>query len=100
MEGYSDEVSDLIKRNAAVQEMAQHPGWPLLEDYIRAQLGAKQNYLLMGNVDSMEEYTKITGWLAGVQAVLNAPLALDAQTERAKKEEEANAREEARPEQE
>ena len=98
-EGYSDELRDLVERNADVQAMTQTPGWPLLEDYIRAQLGAKQNYLLVGNAESMEEYNKITGWLAGVQAVLNAPSALNAQTER-QKEEERNAREEARYEQE
>jgi len=94
MEGYSDALSDLIKRNAAVQEMTNHPGWALLEDYMREQQAAKQHYLILGNADSMEEYNKVTGWLAGVAATLNAPTTLDSQTEREKKEEEANAREE------
>src|SRR5436190_9701774 len=100
MSSYSDELRDLIERNATVQEMAQHQGWALLEDYIRAQMEAKQTYLLTGNADSMEEYNKITGWIAGVRAVLNSPWALDAQTDRQKKEEEANANEQARYEQE
>jgi len=100
MDGYSDELSDLIQRNAGVQEMTHHHGWDLLEDYIRAQMEAKQTYLLQGSADSMEEYAKITGWIAGVRAVLNAPKALDEQTDRQKKEEEANAREQARYEQE
>ena len=100
MAGYSDDLRDLIERNAAVQEMTQHPGWMLLQDYMREQQAAKQHWLIVGNADSMEEYNKVTGWLAGVAATLNAPLTLDAQTERETKEEEANAREEARPEQE
>jgi len=93
MDGYSDELSDLIKRNAAVQEMTHHQGWELLADYIRAQMEAKQTYVLNGNADNMEEYNKITGWIAGVRAVLDSPKTLDAQTDRQKKEEEANARE-------
>ena len=98
-EGYSDDLAELIERNSIVQNMTQQEGWELLQDYIRAQMAAKQHYLLLGNAETMEEYNKVTGWLAGVTAVLNAPAALNEQTERQKKEEK-DAHEQARYEQE
>jgi hypothetical protein len=79
----SDELRDLVERNTQVQEMTRHPGWALLEDYLRAQLEAKQRWLLVGNAKTLEEYREMTGWLQGVRDTLNAPNALHEQVERA-----------------
>ena len=78
----SDELRDLIERNALVQEMTRHPGWDLLADYMRAQMEAKQRSLLLGNADTIEDYRHQTGWLQGVTATLSAPEALAEQVQR------------------
>jgi hypothetical protein len=87
----SMELRDLVERNAQVQEMALHPGWELLCDYVRAQMGAKQRSLLLGNADSLEEYREQVGWLQGVSAVLNAPQTLAEQVDREQRKEREDA---------
>jgi hypothetical protein len=86
-----DELRDLIERDAQVQEMTQHPGWALLQDYMRAQMEAKQRWLIIGNADTLEEYRRMTGWLQGVGDALSAPEALAAQVDRARREVDAPA---------
>lgn len=85
------DLRDLIERNAQIQEMTQHPGWALLEDYMRAQMGAKQRSLLLGNADTIEEYREWTGWLKGVSATLDAPDTLAKQLEREAAQDDAQA---------
>jgi hypothetical protein len=91
-ERMSDELRDLIERNHQVQELTRHPGWPLFCDYLRAQLEAKQRYLILGNAKDIEDYRKIASWVAGVTDALNAPQMLSEQVERARRaEDEARA---------
>lgn len=88
-------LRDLIERNSQVQEMTQHPGWDLLKDYVRAQMEAKQRWVLLGNADTLDEYRKATGWIQGVIDVLEAPDVLAAQVEREQQaEREAHVQEE------
>lgn len=85
----ADELRELIERNAQVQEMTQHPGWALLGDYMRAQLEARQRYLLVGSAKDIEDYRKMTGWLQGVSDTLSAPATLGEQVQRAQAEHDA-----------
>ena len=76
------DLRDLIERNHQVQELIRQPGWPLLCDYLRAQMEAKQRWLLLGHADTLEEYRRVVGWLQGVSDALSAPDVLAAQVER------------------
>ena len=81
-----DEFRDLVERNAQIQEITERPGWPLLADYLRAQMEAKQRWVLLGDAKTMDEYKKVTGWLQGVTDALTAPNALAEQVERERRE--------------
>jgi hypothetical protein len=70
------ELRALVERNAQVQELTKHPGWELYCDFVRHRLAIEQGLLIRGNFDSLEDYKKKAGWVAGAIYALEAPDAL------------------------
>lgn len=67
------ELRQLQEDGFRLKELTEHHGWPVLERLVLAQIGARQRELVGGTVQSMEEYRKIVGWLAGAQHVISIP---------------------------
>lgn len=82
----SPELRDLIERDSQVQEMMQHPGWEILCDYIRIKLAAEQRSLILGNMESFEEYQRRVGLVAGMMYALEAPQSLAEWVDRTRRE--------------
>ena len=82
LQGYTDaEVREMIERSSRIQDMTNHPGWPMFKDYLVALTASHQRRILGGYCGSMEEYRRETGFVDGLQAALNAPKTLAEQVE-------------------
>lgn len=71
-----DELRELQELAHQLEELTRHPGWKVMVDYVHfgaGMLAHHQKYLLSGNCKSPEEYQRYAGWVAGSQAVLDAP---------------------------
>lgn len=70
-----DELRALVEQHHQLEELAKHPGWEVLVDYVlngpAGSLG-RQRRLVNGGADSFEDYLKQSGWLAGAHHVLEA----------------------------
>ena len=68
-----EEARERIEVAFQLEQLTQHPGWPVLRDFVQSRAVAKQNRLLTGSITHIEEYKKEAGWLAGANDVLQAP---------------------------
>lgn len=79
-----DDYRALIEQAHQVRELTKHPGWDVFVDYLRFGGGGaarKQHDLVNGAAKDYVDYSRIVGWLDGVDYAINAPERLDAQTE-------------------
>ena len=84
-----DEFRERIENLHQLQELAQHPGWPILIDFAHYQMAAKQRRLISGSVKTMDDYQRLCGWLDGAETVLKAAeyAASEVEAERATRQE-------------
>ena len=76
-----EELRELQELAHQLDELTKHPGWKVLVDFAwngDGMIGAKQRYLVGGSCKTTDEYQKYAGWVAGAQAVLQAPVAVAA----------------------
>jgi len=77
LEGTGDaELHALIERAHQIELLTQHPGWPLLADYLTHLTIQTQSYVLGGNCKTLEDYAAKTGFVRGLQEALDAPVKL------------------------
>lgn len=61
---------------SAVQDLTEHPGWPVLVDWLNLNMVPTKRAILNGSVRSHEDYLKQAYWLKGVTDAIQAPQAL------------------------
>jgi hypothetical protein len=66
-------LHDLIERAHQIELLTQHPGWPLLTDYLTSLTTALQHAVLSGSCKDYSEYQAKTGVVEGIQTAINAP---------------------------
>lgn len=70
-----DEFHALVEQAHQLDELAQHPGWAVLTDYVlhgpAGSIG-RQARVVNGHLKDFEAYLSETGWLAGAHHVLDA----------------------------
>jgi hypothetical protein len=68
-----EEYRAIIEQSFQLNELTKHAGWPVLVDYmLSVKLRPVKERLLAGNIDSLDEYKKVSGFCAGAESVLNA----------------------------
>jgi hypothetical protein len=70
-----EEFVELAERVQKIEEMLQHPGWPLLIDRASDEIGKRQDRILTGRLDP-DEYRHETGILTGMLRVFQLPLSV------------------------
>ena len=82
----SDALRELIERDTQIQDLARHPGWEILRDFILERSERLQEGLLSGAPKTWERYREDVGWFRGVRDVLDAPDAHSRRLELARRE--------------
>lgn len=75
MNDTEDDLRAVVEQAHQLHELKVSPGWAVLEDWVlRGPVGThtKHRRLAGGDLKSMEEYCSVTGFLQGVEFVLNA----------------------------
>lgn len=74
-----DELRALVEQHHQLEELAKHPGWQVLVDYVlngpAGSLGRQRRLVNRGAKD-FQEYLSECGWLAGAHHVLDAGTAV------------------------
>lgn len=68
-----DQLRDYVERVHLLEQLTQHPGWPVLRDVVIAKTGARQNRLIRGQVEDFAHYKQMAGWVEGALAALDVP---------------------------
>lgn len=70
-----DERRVLIENAFQVKQLTQHPGWPVLMDFVvnAGGLRAWQTAVLGGGAKTTESYQHMVGKIQGCEHVINAP---------------------------
>ncbi len=68
-----DDYRALVEQSYQLNDLTNHPGWDVLVDYMRSVvLKPRKDRLLAGNLDSLDEYKKVSGFCVGAEWVLDA----------------------------
>ncbi len=70
-----DELRALIEQQHQLDELAKHPGWEVLTDYVLhgpAGSMSRQHRLVNGGARDWDDYRLEAGWLKGAHHVLDA----------------------------
>lgn len=62
----------LIEQAHQLDELAKHPGWPVLVDFMLTKMKKDKGRVLDGTVKEYSEYQKLTGYFHGVHDTLDA----------------------------
>ena len=64
----------LIEQAHQLHELTKHPGWEVLVDYCNVVMApVKRRLLNDSGVDTLDEYKKLSGYLAGMHRVVDVP---------------------------
>ena len=76
----TDDERALVERSHQLQELASHPGWAVLEDFVFFGPGGSQvlQRQVVNGAKSWDEYLKVTGKIHGIHHVVEAPARLKA----------------------
>ncbi len=86
-----DELAAVIEQSYQLNDLTNHPGWPILVDFVQSVILAPQKKkLLGGTISNFEEYKRWAGFCSGAERVLEAhqvvaKVVLDEQAKREEK---------------
>lgn len=93
-----DQLRAHIERVHLLEQLTEHPGWPILRDAVIARTTGRQNRLIRGQVEDFAQYKQMAGWIEGALAAIDTPKTalqqLAAAQARLAEHERANAQEE------
>lgn len=62
----------VVEQAQHIRDLQSHHGWKPLVEYVSAKANEKRKACLSGSCTDIADYKKLTGWLEGVEFVLDA----------------------------
>lgn len=66
-------LHELIERTHKIEQLTQHPGWPLYVDYLTSLTVSLQQLILSGRCTDIEDYRRKTGVVEGLRTAIESP---------------------------
>ena len=63
----------MIEQAHLIEQLTQHPGWPVLLDWMHQRMMPRKKRLLNGMIPDRDEYLSTTGFLLGIHEIIDAP---------------------------
>jgi|SRR5215469_443121 len=73
-----EEFRQLQEHVSVIHDMTQTLGWNLLQDAVVAKMAGRQNRIVQGRCENMEDYKAEVAFTDGMRYVLNLPATLQA----------------------
>lgn len=71
-----DRLHELLDTETALMELAEHPSWQVLRQFVHGSVEEQRRRLLGGYMEDHDSYLKVAWQLRGVELVLDAPAAI------------------------